>query len=243
MVLMRKPSLLPTLAALLVCALTLSLGLWQTRRAELREALFDAASSANRNAPVDLNQLAAQDGNLRLDRVLHRRVKLQGEWMGNATIYLDNRQYHEHPGVQVLTPMRLAQGQVVVVNRGWMPVNPKGRNVVEPPPLDTGTVEVEGETVEKLGSYWTMGIEPTGTPGGLWPNYSIESHAHVTALKLEPFLVLQSSAFDDTLVRDWPVAGAGSQQNRSYAMQWFSLCALTFLLWAWFSFRPEKTST
>lgn len=236
----RTPSLIPTLAAIVVCAVTFALGQWQTRRAEMREALYEAAQAANRVAPVNLNSLVVQQGALPLEQVLHRRVVMRGEWVGSATIYLDNRQYHEHPGVQVLTPLRLPQGQVVVVNRGWMPVSAKGRNVIDPPPLALGVVEVEGETVEKLGSYWTMGIEPTGLTGGLWPNYSLASHARVSGLSLEPLVVLQTGASGDALVRDWPEPGAGSQQNRSYAMQWFSLCALCLVLWAWFSFRPAK---
>jgi surfeit locus 1 family protein len=241
MILMRN-MLVPTLAAVLVCVTTFALGQWQTRRADMREALFAAADAANHFAPVDVNRLFASEGSIAPEQVLHRRVVLRGEWLGEATVYLDNRQYHEHPGVHVLTPLRLPEGRIVVVNRGWQAVNAQGRNRVEAPMIAAGIVEVAGHAVEKLGSYWSMGVEPTGALGGLWPNYSIKSHANVSGLALEPFVVMQTGDAGDGLVRDWPDAGAGSQQNRSYALQWFSLCALTLALWCWFTWRAVRVA-
>lgn len=229
--------LLPTVAALLVIWTTFSLGQWQTGRAQYKERLHAAAVSANAQAPWTLDARL-----LNPDKVAHRRVWVHGEFLANTTVYLDNRSYRQQPGVHVLTAFRPSEpgAPVVVVNRGWMPLSPQQRQRVPAPAMPDGVQTLEGLAQAQVPSYWNLGAPAAGKLGGLWPNFGFDAYAQLTGLKLQPFVVLQTSASNDSLVRDWPVAGSGSEKHRGYAFQWYSLCLLTLGWWLWFTFRPNK---
>jgi len=47
-----------------------------------------------------------------------------------------------------------------------------------------------------------------------------------------PWIVLQTSAAADGLVRDWPLPAAGIERHRGYAFQWYALAALAAVLTA-----------
>jgi surfeit locus 1 family protein len=120
------------LAAGLLMLVTTRLGLWQLDRAGQKTALHQAIM-AQQNQPV-----AAYDafvaGKLMKDRPhadwqadWHRPITVQGTWMPEHTVFLDNRQMNGRPGFFVLTPLQLAgvqaEGKPVawMVQRGWVP--------------------------------------------------------------------------------------------------------------------------
>ncbi len=53
-------------------------------------------------------------------------------------------------------------------------------------------------------------------------------------------MIEQHSALEDGLVRDWPPADAGVAMHESYALQWYSLAALSIVLLFGLNFRREK---
>jgi surfeit locus 1 family protein len=74
--------------------------------------------------------------------------------------------------------------------------------------------------------------EPSpGEPvGRVWQNVTLERFSAWSGLSLEPYVVEQHSALDDGLVRDWPRPDAGAEKNEMYALQWYSLAALSLIL-------------
>jgi cytochrome oxidase assembly protein ShyY1 len=229
--------LLSTLATIAVMGLTFSLGQWQTGRALYKENLQAAAMAANQLAALQLGTALVAP-----DEAAHRHVSVEGEFLPNSTVYLDNRFYQQQPGVHVLTAFRPdgAGAPVVVVNRGWMPLPPDQRHQVSAPAAPAGRVRVEGTAQVQIPSYWNLGAPASGKLGGLWPNFGFDAYAQVTGLKLQPFLILQSSAGAESLVRDWPRAGSGAEKHRGYAFQWYALCLLTLGWWLWFTLKPNK---
>jgi hypothetical protein len=49
----------------------------------------------------------------------HRAIELRAAGCPTATVYLENRQMNGRPGFYVVTPLLLADGTAVVVQRGW----------------------------------------------------------------------------------------------------------------------------
>ena len=102
---------------------TASLGRWQLSRAAQKEAITQARSAQAALPELDGRTLAQTGLGVSVpEALLYRRLALKGEWLGEHTVYLDNRQMHGRPGFYVLTPLRL-QGTdtVVMVQRGWVP--------------------------------------------------------------------------------------------------------------------------
>ena len=229
---------LPAVAVLVVITLTFLLGQWQTGRARTKEKLFEQAQQANARAPLVIGAAG-----LEAEQIAHRRVLMEGEFLPNSTIYLDNRFYQRQPGVEVLSAFRPRGSSAhVIVNRGWMPVPPDQRQHIRAPALPTGLVQLAGIAQIQIPNYWNLGAPAAGKLSAIWPNFGFDAYAQLTGLRLQPFVVQQTSAQADGLVRDWPVVGANAEKHWGYAFQWYGLCALTLFLWAWFSFKPRKTN-
>ena len=61
-----------------------------------------------------------------------------------------------------------------------------------------------------------------------------------SGLKLEPYVLEQHSPLADGLARNWPRADAGVDVHESYALQWYSLAALSAVLFVALGIRRER---
>ena len=96
-----------TMAAVIAMLVTASLGRWQLRRAAEKEA-YQAQLDARAAMPaLEGHSLLTPLAPSAQEELQHRQVVLQGEWLPQYTVYLDNRQMQGRPGFYVLTPLRL----------------------------------------------------------------------------------------------------------------------------------------
>ena len=77
-------------AALIGVLITFKLGLWQMSRAEEKLRL-QASIEAQALQPALTAQDLAQDA--KLWQSIHRPLALQGQWLSESTVYLDNRNH------------------------------------------------------------------------------------------------------------------------------------------------------
>jgi surfeit locus 1 family protein len=103
-----------------------NLGLWQLDRLDERKAYNATVSARTAEAPVPVTELlpagpGATDDEV--DAVAFRTVTLSGTYLTDRQVLVTNRTYDGSPGYWVLTPLVLADGDAVVVNRGWVPFN------------------------------------------------------------------------------------------------------------------------
>lgn len=218
------PTLWPTLAALFFLVLTLSLGNWQSGRAETKRALQARYDAAMREAPIHV-------GSTLLDRdsVLYRKLEVEGAFDDAHSILLDNRVMNGVAGYHVLTPLRISGGPLVIlVNRGWVAAG-RTREQVPAPPTPAGVMRLEGMAVDPHTRY--VELAPTAPQGRVWQNLDFARYAAITGLRLQPVLLLQTSSTADGLQRSWPRPDTGVNTHVSYAVQWYSLAATLTVLW------------
>ncbi len=104
-----RPGFAPGIAAAAFIALAISLGNWQTRRAqeklELGRRLDEGAKGPALSVP-----------SLRLDAsaLERRRVSARGRFVTRATLFLDNKVLHGAAGYHVLTPLKLRPPQPIL---------------------------------------------------------------------------------------------------------------------------------
>ncbi|MCU0765207.1 MAG: SURF1 family protein [Burkholderiaceae bacterium] len=139
----RTGTLVALAAAAAAIALTVSLGNWQLRRADEKLALQAAWDRAEQAAPVAVagGDFAAVAGRLPL------RVRLRGRFVHGAEVWLENRQMDGQAGLMLVAPLRLADGAVVLVNRGFARRDPRDRARLPEVVRPEGEVEVEGLAV------------------------------------------------------------------------------------------------
>lgn len=223
------------MATLLTMAATAALGFWQLDRAAQKQDLQTRIDERGQlpawNAANVLSMVDPDSG-------LHRVVRLSGEWVPDATLFLDNRQMEGRPGFFVITPLRL-QGseQAVLVQRGWVPRDFQDRSRVPAVSTPEGVVGVEGRLAPPPGKLYELGEAATGP---IRQNVDLETLAQEWNVPLIALSVLQTSGAADGLRREWPVVTAGVQKHHGYAFQWFGLCALAGFLYIWFQFISPR---
>lgn len=218
--------------ALAGCAAGIALGNWQTRRADEKQALEAKLQEALRAAP-----LAVPPAPVDAVPYAHKRVEARGVFVAEHTVLLDNRLRRGRVGYEVLTPLQLGKGMHVLVNRGWIAAGPT-REVLPEVKTPPGEQRIEGIGLERLARRFNPGGR-TGS-GKVRHEVEIAAFARESGLALQPFLIEQHSATDDGLLRDWPRPESGASKNQMYALQWYSLAALSLILLIVLSVRRAK---
>ncbi|MBD2760302.1 SURF1 family protein [Yimella sp. cx-573] len=132
------------LVALLAATACVFLGRWQYHRYEHKITAEKHLEANYNGAPVDIasaqpNALVPPDAEQQW-----RQVRLTGTYLDSNRVLIRNRPLAKSYGYEVVVPLRTTGGEVVFVDRGWIP---NGRTAAAPdsvPPTPTGPVTVIG---------------------------------------------------------------------------------------------------
>ena len=235
-------ALLPSIAALALVVLTVSLGNWQTRRAEEKRQLQAARDQAALQPPVMLDASALDTP----AALLGRRAIADGRFLNEHSVFVDNRSYRGQAGFHVLTPFRLeGSSAVVLVLRGWVPSDPAARSRLPTLTESHSALRIEALVQRDLDQVLELMKAPAPAPGErLWQNASVDSISRWSGLTLPPVVLRQTAEVGSpaaTLVRDWPSPGAGVDKHRAYAFQWYSMAVLVICLWLIYFWRARRS--
>jgi len=225
--------LVPFVAGVLMCALCVRLGFWQLHRAEFkadRQAHLDAVG-----APQALKSAAMLEE--------WQRVSLSGTWLATQTVFLDNRVHAQQTGYHVLTPLQLADGSVIVVNRGWVAAGLR-REVLPSIPTPATAVQVSGLLLRP--DLKSFRLDDGKEAGQVWQRADPAHFAARLKLPVAPMVLFQESDSPDGLLRDWPRPDLGVSMHKAYALQWFVFAAVALGLtgfFGWRQFRQSREST
>ena len=266
----RGFSIIPTLAAVLVTVLTLSLGSWQLRRADEKTQLAQVRDSAASAAPITIGPQIAK-----AQLLDNKRVVATGVFELERSVFIDNRTHNGRAGFHVVTPLRIdgmdggkssgnssstssstSDGTItrIAVLRGWVPRNIQDRNQLPSlKPID-GSVTITGLAQISLGKAFDLtqlkSIDPAqmivpNSSQRIWQQFAVEPYAKWLGgpSPLQPVLIRQLVNIDDGLIRDWPQPANDVNKHLGYAFQWFGLSALTVFLWGFYAWRGRKASS
>lgn len=229
------------LAALACAGVTARLGFWQLDRGAQKTALQAAIDARSAMPPLAESDLASDAAQAAAQH--HRPVRLSGQWSPSHTVYLDNRQMGGRPGFYVVTPLKLADGRAVLVQRGWAPRDMRDRTRVPSPQTPATPVVVSGRLAPPPGRLYEFDTPSADAVGPIRQNLDLAAFARETGLVLLPSSVLQTEPAvpQDGLLRDWPAPSLGVAKHHGYAFQWFGLSALVVLLYVWFQLiQPRR---
>jgi len=201
------------------------LGLWQLERARAKAAIerrLEASGGPVQTAlPRNADALAA---------VEYTRVRIRGRFLPQHQLLLDNRTVEGRPGFDVLTPLQLADGRTILVDRGWVEMDARRRPQRSIELAKTGEVTVSGRL-------WrpdpAIGLGPAIAPGEGWPRVitrvEYETLETVLGRELER-AVIRADGDAEWIFRARSLEPAfGPDRHVGYAVQWFAL-ALTVVV-------------
>jgi cytochrome oxidase assembly protein ShyY1 len=204
---------------------------WQFGREEQRQAQERAIAAANTVPPVPLPELVPTGAGAGPD-VEWRQVTATGTYLPEAEAVVRLRVVDGKPAVEVLTPLRLDDGRVVTVDRGYVPAT-SGQQVPAYPAPPAGTVSV---TARLRPDQTDPANRPVVREGGPPQLYAVDSRVlgATAGLDLMPgYLQLNPGAPGvlGPLAVEPSTGGGAPFTNFSYALQWltFGLIALVAL--------------
>ncbi|MDE2362744.1 MAG: SURF1 family protein [Hyphomicrobiales bacterium] len=219
----------PAIAATIAFGLLCGLGVWQVERLHWKEGVL-ARIDARIHQPAGALPPEAAWSSLKSDDYDYAHVSARGRFVPGreALIFRSGSPNRDDqsagPGYQVLTPLKLDTGGVVLVDRGFAPLAWKDDPAIRTPPPD-GDVEVTGLMRPPEGrNLFTPADQPadnlwfTRDPAGMAKEFGLAAVA--------PFTIDQDAAPGMTR---WPHPGATElnipNNHLSYALTWFGLAA------------------
>lgn len=224
------------LLTIAACASFVSLGRWQWQRGEYRSAqwaTFTAADVTPRDASAaELETLPR-----------FTRVRLHGRFDAAHQVLLENITDGGRNGYYVLTPLALADGTTVLINRGFVASTGYRDRL---PAIDIAGDEMR-TVVGRTGAMPVAGIAAGRVPPsneGAWPRLaSFPTEADVAAVLPSPpvpgLVLLEEDADGAGLARNWQPPGLEPARHYSYAVQWWAFAALAVVLFVVLNFRKK----
>jgi surfeit locus 1 family protein len=227
-------------ATLLGAVPTALLGFWQLDRASQKQVMQRALDERSILPALRPGELASDEATAAAQH--YRAVRLQGRWLGERTVYLENRPMNGRVGFIVITPLALDAGAGnVIVQRGWAARDPTERTRLPDIPTPSGVVGVEGSVASAPSRLFDFA--GAAASGSIRQNLDLAEYARETGLALHPISILQADDAlnrGDGLLRQWPRPAVNVHKHYGYAAQWFALAALITGLYVWFQLiRPR----
>ena len=250
-----SPKTWAVLVYLAVLSCMLYLGNWQMNRAALKVTMQAASEQASLAQPVpiasvnDLEQAAAN----------YRRVSLRGHYDASRQFLWDNRTHNGQAGFEVIIPMKLASGDWVLINRGWVAPGVSRAelpNVELPAQISTEMIAVEGVLSRPSKGFSSGEAVPLV---GEWPRLlQFFEYASISAALGEPVLpvVVQIQALaisgeestvytprPEWLTANWQPAASGPAKHYSYAFQWYAMAVALSLIFIFVNTHKRKSES
>lgn len=228
-----------TLLTLLLVPALVALGFWQLDRAE--EKTLIAAQDARRAAAPAQPFAALQD--MSDQELAYRRVELQGEFLPDAVLLLDNQIRDGRYGHDVYGVFQTSvSGALLLLNRGWVPGDASRRSLPEVT-VPVGPLRLSAVLYVPPGEPYLLAEDRFASLD--WPLLVQSASASALAEALESEFAQPVFRHELRLLpdqpggfrRDWPVINVSPQKHRGYAVQWFTMAAALLLF---FVFRSSN---
>ncbi len=228
-----RPLLVPAIFTLIVGGILVGLGIWQLDRLAWKDAIVARIEARTTAAPQPLPPREGWDA-LKPDDYEYRRVTVAGRFDNAKEAYI-LRASSDGPVYHVLTPLALAGGGTVLVDRGSVPAerrDPKTRLEGQP----QGEVTVIGlMRPPEARNAFTPPDEPA--KDRFYTRDPAEIATHFQLNDAAPFVVDADATPNPG---GWPKGGATivevPNNHFSYALTWFGLALglfTVFVSWAW----------
>ena len=235
---MRAAGVLVAIAVLVASAICVRLGLWQVARLHEKQALNAAIRAAERSPELVVTGEPPAAG-----PAVGRSMRANGRYDEARQFLLSGVLHEGEPGVEVVTPLRLAAGDTaVLVNRGWLPAQDAvtARPQDHPEPGErtvAGVVEPVRHGAGPPGPRRLARGEPAAPAAGAEPGDSIALYT-LRWLDADSIAARLPYPVAGYVLRQRPGPGVPNRPLRaapplldetmhlSYAIQWFSFAIL-----------------
>lgn len=196
----------------------MALGTWQVQRLAWKNGLIAQIAAANAQAPLttlpdDASELAV---------LQFRRAELKGEWLGGTEFHLTPRYWRDQFGYSIITPFKLADGRILLINRGWVPADKKAPET-RPETAVHGHATLSG--LVRVGAERSYFTPPSSPEKNLWFGRDVAQMAETARLTHVIPAMLDEVGEQD--IAHLPIPSDGTIRLRndhlSYLITWYGI--------------------
>ena len=219
-----------TVCALSALMILIGLGVWQLQRLEWKEALLAERTARLAAPPISLSAVPADAWR---DYEL-RRVAVQGRFRYDKSLEIQSRTWRGRPGVHIVTPLALDNGETVLVDRGWAPPPDARRSGEMRRPA--GKVALEG--VLRAGGKTSAWVPDNEPEKGIW--FFADPAAMAAAAGIanaRPYLIEAAFAGEEGYPHGGRTRTEIPNNHLQYALTWFGLAATLIAIYVLYHVR------
>ena len=195
-----------------------ALGTWQVERLKWKEGIIAALAEAN--AQEALTTLPSDESALK--PLQFRKVTLTGTWQGGTEFHIAPRYWKDKFGYAIITPFTLADGRVVLVNRGWVPAKQKDAST-RPETQVKGHTTING--LVRVGAERNTMSPPNQPEKNIW--FGRDVAAMADAAKIKNIIPAMVDIVGKQDAKNLPVPSDGTirlkNDHLSYILTWYGI--------------------
>lgn len=208
-----------------VLSVLLGLGIWQLKRAEFKENLQFSHEQQQQHPLVSLSDLTDD-----IDKNLYRNVTLTGKYLKNI-ILLDNKMEKNKMGYHVFTPFLLEDNSVILINRGWVLMDNR-RDILPEIETPEHAVNIKGQIRQFPNVAYRLNDPAVFNKH--WPKVvqyiDKDRVSHWFKQSSYPFIIQLSADEDYGFARNWILVSTNPEMHVAYAIQWFAIAFIAFII-------------
>ena len=229
--LLRPRWIVFTVIVVVAIVVMVNLGFWQLRRLDERQAFNETVAERFDQTAIGVDELIAPDADVADDELASvewRPVVASGRYLPDEELRVVNRSQGGRAGDNIVTPLLLDDGRVLLVARGFVPLDG------EPSPAPGGDVVIEGRL--RRSEVRRTGALSDEDEGDLTvaqrvdiPRLAAQLPGDVVPMYVE----LTQSEPPESGDLPEPIAepSLGEGPHLSYAVQWFLFSAMAAIGW------------
>lgn len=212
---------------------TVGLGTWQIKRLHWKQGIIESIERAKTEEPI-----AELPPNETIAAHEFERVKLSGWWVRETEFHVTPRYFKDTLGYHIYAPLKLKDGRVVIVNRGWVPAKKKEAKE-RPGSVAKGYATLTG--MIRVGADRNTFTPASQAEKNVWFGRDVEQMAaHVKLEKVAPVTVDLIGKQDANV---YPIPFDGEiklyNQHLSYIVTWYGIALGILVIFLVYHYKRE----
>jgi surfeit locus 1 family protein len=253
------PTLFGALLTIICIVLFIKFGLWQYHKATIKQDIQARYNAAVTAEGLDFPATLKPKDEGEIEALKYQKVKATGYYLPQYTVLLDNQTEQNRVGYHVITPLKLAESDtIVLVNRGWIVGN---ATHTELPDVSTpqSLQNISGQVWVPSTRYFTLekkvddgagtqqdGLQKTRESDDVFSvvqNLDLAQYRKMTNIAVSPLVIkLDAKVAEGGFVRNWQVPAARISTHIGYAFQWFGFALASLLIFLYMSIRKVENN-
>ncbi len=204
-----------------------TLGQWQYEKGEYISNQQDKINERRYLSPVSMEELPHEQE----DRIFVP-VIVSGTFDTEHHFYFDNRIVNGVAGYDIFTPFRMDDGNVILVNRGWLK---QGRTRQDLPEFETVSSVVSLKALMDRTPSKDFMLAENVHSNVSWPMVlqyvDTQEISSMLGYDVMPMVLRLDKDADHGFYREIPVLKLDSAKNMGYAFQWYAMMAALLVIY------------